>query len=210
MFKQYLKLTINKKSFFSFAKLNIFPSILEVIIFFILPILIRRFYIIEQYEAIAINLSFLFLFEASIVFASRGSLNICSLNTHEEKQHNMSIFSKALLFAFIKTTFFLSFLYLLKKTTNPHLAFLLCFLSMFFFLCMFWLPSLLVKNNLIPSLKKSIHLYFFHPFFTTFIFLHSIILFFISIILLNVYPGPSKIMYNMHIALQIIEEKVNE
>jgi len=76
MFSKYLKLTLNKKNTFSFIKLNLFPASLEVLLFFILPVLIKKYYIIGRYEAIALNSIFLFLFEASIVFISRSVLRI--------------------------------------------------------------------------------------------------------------------------------------
>ena len=206
MFREYIKLTASKKNILSFVKLNTFSSILELITFFIFPLLIRQYYIIGQYEAIAINISILLLFEASIVFISKGSLNVYEGKTKCNKKH---LFLKALFFAFLKTAFFISFLYLFKKAIklNSLLAFLLCFCSILFLLCSFYLPCLLVKNSFILSCKKSIHLYFSHPFFTTFVFLHSIILFLVSMILLNLYPGVSKIMYNIHLALYIMEEK---
>ena len=203
MFSEYLKLTLNKKNTFSFIKLNLFPASLEVLLFFILPILIKKYYIIGQYEAIALNSIFLFLFEASIVFISRSVLRI------EKKECRTKIFFNAAVFAFIKTDSFLFFFYLFKKAMSLtfYLAFILCFFSMFIFLCLFWLPSLLVKNNFASSCKKSIQAYFSYPFFTTFVFLHSTLLFFISLLLLNVYPGISKIIYNMHEALWKMEEK---
>lgn len=207
MFREYIKLTASKKNILSFVKLNAFLSTLELITFFIFPLLIRQYYIIGQYEAIAINISILLLFEASIVFISKGSLNVYEGKIkYSSKKH---LFLKALFFAFLKTVFFISFLYLFKKAIklNSLLAFLLCFCSILFLLCSFYLPCLLVKNSFTLSCKKSIHLYFSHPFFTTFVFLHSIILFLVSMILLNLYPGVSKIMYNIHLALYIMEEK---
>lgn len=205
MFSEYIKLTFKKKNIFSFIKLNIFPSILEILNLFILPLLIRQYYIIGQYEAIAINLSILFLFEASIVFISKHSFDIYM----EKKKGKNRIFSKALFFAFLKTSLFLFFLYTFKKIIKfkLYLAFLFCFFYVFFFLCTFYLPCLLVKNSFISSCKKSVYLYLSYPFFTFFVFLHSIILFLISMILLGIYPGVSKIMYNIHVALHIIEEK---
>ena len=208
MFLEYMRLTVIKKNIFSFVKLNISAFVLEVLALFILPLLIRQYYIVGYYEALAINLSFLFLFEVAMVFISKHSLNIFSEGKKNVDKH---LFEKALFFAFIKTVFFGVFLYLFKKAINlsSYLAFLLCFLSIFFFLCMFYLPCLLLKNSFTSSLKKSINLYVSYPFFTAFVFLHSVILFFISIILLNLYPGPSKIMYNVHVALHIIEKKFN-
>lgn len=207
MFLEYMRLTVIKKNIFSFVKLNISAFVLEVLALFILPLLIRQYYIVGYYEALAINLSFLFLFEVAMVFISKHSLNIFSEGKKNVDKH---LFKKALFFAFIKTVFFGVFLYLFKKAMNlnPYLAFLLCFLSIFFFLCMFYLPCLLLKNSFTSSLKKSINLYVSYPFFTAFVFLHSVILFFISMILLNLYPGLSKIMYNVHVALRIIEKKV--
>lgn len=203
MFLQYLKLTLREKNILTFIKLNIFPSILQVLIFFILPMLIKQYYIIGQYEAIVINSIVLFLFEISIVFISKYSLNIT-------KKKKYKIFSKALLFAFFKTATFILCIYLFKKSIkiNQYLVFLLCFFSIFFFLCTFWLPCLLIKNSFVSSFKKSVHVYFSFPFFTTFVFLHSIIIFVISMILLLIYPGISKITYNMHIALQMIENRI--
>lgn len=205
MFFEYIKLTLNKKNIFSFIKLNIFPSILEILNLFIFPLLIRQYYIIGQYEAIAINLSILFLFETLIVFISIHSFNIYM----GKKKKSNRILSKALFFAFLKTTSFSFFLYAFKKVIKLNLypALLFCFFSIFFFLCFFYLPCLLVKKDFISSLKESIYLYFSYPFFTAFVFLHSIILFFISMIFLGMYPGISKIMYNIHIALRTIEEK---
>lgn len=204
MFSKYIKLTLNKKNSFLFIKLNIFTSTLLVLLFFILPVLIKRYYIIGKYEAMAINAFFLFSFETSIVFISRDVLSI-----YEQKKHNERIFFKALFFALIKSAYFIIFFYLFKKAISiaSSLAFLLCFFSMFVFFCIFWIPCLLIKNNFISSLKKSIYLYFSYPFFTTFVFLHSILLFFISMITLNLYPGESKIIYNMYIALYIMERK---
>ena len=152
MFSEYLKLTLNKKNTFSFIKLNLFPASLEVLLFFILPVLIKKYYIIGQYEAIALNSIFLFLFEASIVFISRSVLRV------EKKECRTKIFFNVAFFAFIKTDSFLFFFYLFKKAMSltPYLAFILCFFSMFIFLCLFWLPCLLVENNFISSLKKSI------------------------------------------------------
>lgn len=109
MFSEYLKLTINKKNTFSFIKLNLFPASLEVLLFFILPILIKKYYIIGQYEAIALNSIFLFLFEASIVFISRSVLRV------EKKEFRTKIFFNTLIFAFIKTACFLFFSIYLKK-----------------------------------------------------------------------------------------------
>ncbi|MGP1438467.1 MAG: hypothetical protein ACTTKH_05285 [Treponema sp.] len=204
MFLEYIKLNPNKKHFLYFVKLNIFPSIFEVLNLFILPIVIRKYYIIGKYEAMLLNLIFLFLFEASIIFISHYTFK---LYKKEEKKQNLIV--KALYFAFLKTTFFLVFLYLFKKAMkiSLYLSFSLCFFAMLSLLLMFWLPCLLVKNSFFSSIKKAIHLYLSHPFFTTLIFCHLIILFLFSMILLNIYPGLSKITYNMHLALHIIEEK---
>ena len=124
MFLQYLKLTLREKNILTFIKLNIFPSILQVLIFFILPMLIKQYYIIGQYEAIVINSIVLFLFEISIVFISKYSLSIT-------KEKKYKIFSKALLFAFFKTATFILCIYLFKKSIkiNQYLVFLLCFFS---------------------------------------------------------------------------------
>jgi membrane protein len=206
MLRQYLKLTLGKKNIFSFIKLNIFPSILEIFLLFILPALIKKHHIVGQYEAITINSIFLFFFELSVVFISRHSLNIW---TEEKKHNNNGIFLKALFFVIVKTMLFILFLYLFKKAIklSLYLAFLLCFFSIFFFLCLFYLPCLLVKNSFAISLKRSIYLYISNPFFTFFVFLHSMLIFFISMLLLNLYPGVSKIMCNIHMALRIMEEK---
>ena len=210
MLKKYIKLTLNKKNTFSFIKLNIIPFILELLLFFILPAFIKQHYIIGQYEAILLNATFLFLFEYSIVFISKHTLAIYI----EEKKYNegeipsSKLILKALTFAFFKTIFFVLFSYLFKKTIKLSLysAFIFSFFSTFFFLCAFWLPSILIKNSFFSSLKKSIRLYISHPFFTAFVFLHSLLLLFFSMFLLNVYPGLSIVTYNMHVAINLMGE----
>lgn len=206
MFTKYIKLIFNKKNIFSFIKLNIFSSMLEIILFFILPVLIKRYYIIGAYEGIVINSMFLFLFESSSILTSNCVLNVFF---KEEKKVSSESFLllKALLFALLKTIFFIIFLFCFKKLIkmNMYFSLLLCFTYMFLFLVTFWMPCLLVKDSFFSSFRKSIHLYFSYPFFTVFVFLHLTTLFLISVILLSVYPGVSKIMYNMHTALHMME-----
>lgn len=214
MLKKYIKGVFSSLPFLRCCKLNLFTCLLTLIFFF-LPAILRKYYIVNNLQGIIIKITFLFLFEASIIPISIGVIELKNkkyCNFFSILKISYSKILNILLFAFTKTFLLILFFYLFKIVikVNLKLSFCFCFLYFFLFFLTFYFSSIIAKYkiNFFNAIFISASFFIKYPFFTSIVFLHSLVLLFVSFFFFNLYPGFAKIFFNINLAHDIIEENL--
>jgi len=212
MLKEYLKRTSVQIPFSRLLFLNLPFFALSFIFFIALPLFIRRHYIIEESLASFVKIVFLFSYQFLIV---PTALCIQPKKDADDKKPMRQIFIFSLLYGILKTLIFILHLFLFRLcfAWNQFFTFLTFFALFFVLLTSIYLPQTIAKNvtnkkndkaSFIASFKASFAIFTSHPFFASFIFLHSLFLLFLSPITLFLYPSLPHILYNIRIAYEII------
>ncbi len=220
MIREYLKSKNQKIGAIKVLKINLFCHLLYICTFFVLPFFIRQHLIIGNFAASLIKVCVLFLFELSFIPISISTMQLLKNVPYSDILKKIITTAPAtIIFAFTKTTLIISSLYFFRLAikTHPALAFLSCF---FFFSAMcfvFWFPSVVTyqtelcnKCNFFSSLLASIKLFASNPFFSSFVLLHSLLLYAISILFLYIYPGQARIWFDINTAYCIMTKKRKE
>lgn len=219
MFGKYLKETfIYNKNPFSIFKFNIFCFFLMILYFFAVPLFLPFYFIRIQKTAFFIKTFFIFIFIMQIF-----PVSICVYANMQNKNKKIIHFFSALkkefansvLFAAIKffaiIIFITSLRLCLKNENTVFLSVLISFLFFYFEFITFWFIPLQTQNktSFINALKTSAKIFISRPAFTCFVFIHNLFIFFISAFLLMLYPGISKILFNINSAYSLIKSDID-
>lgn len=231
MLKEYIERTHTKIPFFKLLKLNLPFFALNFIFFVALPFLLRKFCIVEENLANLVKISFLFLHELLLVLTACQIYALFLTDSKSERfpiwkvKSKLDIFLSSLSFAIFKTSFFILHLFLFRCCIERGriLMFLVLFSFFFILLISLYLPQAIANNwyndiekggnnklfferlktSLTSAFVISFKLFTSHPFFTSFLFLHSLSFLFLSPITLFFYPSTPHILYNISIAYKI-------
>ncbi len=193
---------------------------LNFIFFIALPLLLRKHYIIE--ETLASLIKFFFLFCSQLLSVPIAK----NIQLHSKKLNNSSSMSRFLLsslfYAWFKTTTFILHLMLFRLSIVQSQCFTFAILFSFFFILLFslYLPQTIAKQNLsnkkstkvllVSAFRESFACFASHPFFTSFLFFHSLFLLILSPFTLFIYPSVPHILYNLNIAYEMLSAKQSE
>lgn len=201
--------------------------LLNFMFFVTFPLLLRRWYIIGESLANFIKIVFVFCYEFLIVPTSISIFNKLSLSQTVPYKRAYKIkftfhaFLSSFFYAVFKTNLFILHLILFRLcfAQNKLLAFLE--LTAFFFVLCFslYLPHIIakkivahqteLKKLLLSSFKESFKLFTNHPFFSSFIFLQSLLLLFLLPLTLFCYPSMPQILYNLKVAYELLDSRLN-
>lgn len=220
MLKEYIKKTHTPIRLSKILVINIFSHLLYICTFFAIPLLIRKYIIIGNFASSLIKITCLFLFEASFIPSCIATMHLLNekRNTDFSLKKALHTGVASLIFAFIKTAHLSLSLYFFRIAMKMHiyLAFLIC--TIFFsVLCFsFWVPAIVAnqsyankKPSIFSSFLISIKLFISFPFFSSCVFLHSLILHATSNLFFYIYPGQARIFFNINIAYGILKSKKN-
>ena len=211
MLKTYIKRVHHKLPVFNLLHLNLFSFILTALFFFVLPLVIRRYYIIGNECANVIKFVFLLLFEFSSITIAIAIKDLQKTKELKKVYLLGQIKGKVLntiIYTFTKTLAFLAFIYVFRVAIKMslHVAFVVTFFYFFFIFSTFWLAPIIANEEscFLKAVYKSAHLFILHPFFSFFVFLHVLFLSFLSIFLFNLFPGQSLIFFNIDVGYKML------